>query len=294
MVPFIENNGKAYFEVSGNTDSTGSREVNLRLSAARARAVVDYLVKQWEFPRERFKIVGNGPDRPLCNEVNAAIEGPVARRLPGDEPDDTGSRFRRPLDLRRPCASSGTPTRRRTRSSGACSASARCSPCCCCGALSRLPGWSARPSCRHRGMCVGVRLPGLARRAEHVADGHAVVGRPAARRRPAGHLIGIPIGIVMGAAPQVNAALSPLVDPFRSAPVVALLPILVMWMGIGESMKIAFLFIGAVVYLIPMVRDAIQAVPQSYWIGARDLGATPWECIRSAVYRWPCRASPTR
>lgn len=96
-------------------------------------------------------------------------------------------------------------------------------------------------------------------------------------------LIGIPIGIVMGAAPQVNAALSPLVDPFRSAPVVALLPILVMWMGIGESMKIAFLFIGAVVYLIPMVRDAIQAVPQSYWIGARDLGATPWECIHGAV-----------
>ncbi|HMV05711.1 MAG TPA: ABC transporter permease [Accumulibacter sp.] len=96
-------------------------------------------------------------------------------------------------------------------------------------------------------------------------------------------MIGIPIGIVMGAAPQVNAALSPLVDPFRSAPVVALLPILVMWMGIGEAMKIAFLFIGAVVYLIPMVRDAIQAVPQSYWIGARDLGATPWECIQRAV-----------
>ena len=75
MVPFIENNGKAYFEVSGNTDSTGSRDTNQRLSAARARAVVDYLVKQWEFPRERFKIVGYGPDRPLCNEVNAAIEG---------------------------------------------------------------------------------------------------------------------------------------------------------------------------------------------------------------------------
>ena len=75
MVPFIENNGKAYFEVSGNSDSTGAREVNQRLSAARAKAVVDYLVKQWEFPRERFKIVGNGPDRPLCNEANAASEG---------------------------------------------------------------------------------------------------------------------------------------------------------------------------------------------------------------------------
>lgn len=96
-------------------------------------------------------------------------------------------------------------------------------------------------------------------------------------------LIGVPLGILMGAAPKVNAVLSPLVDPFRSAPVVALLPILVMWMGIGESMKVAFLFLGAVVYLVPMVRDAIQAVPQSYWIGARDLGASPWECIRHAV-----------
>jgi len=95
--------------------------------------------------------------------------------------------------------------------------------------------------------------------------------------------IGIPLGIAMGAAPKVNAVLSPLIDPFRSAPVVALLPILVMWLGIGEEMKVAFLFCGAVVYLIPMVRDAIQAVPQSYWIGARDVGATPWECITQSV-----------
>lgn len=95
--------------------------------------------------------------------------------------------------------------------------------------------------------------------------------------------VGLPVGILMGASPRINAALSPLIDPFRSAPVVALLPILVMWLGIGEWMKIVFLFIGAVVYLIPMVRDAILAVPQAYWISARDIGATPWECIREAV-----------
>ncbi len=95
--------------------------------------------------------------------------------------------------------------------------------------------------------------------------------------------IGIPIGVLMGASQRVNAALSPLVDPFRSAPVVALLPIMVMWFGIGEWMKILFLCLGAVVYLIPMVRDAVQAVPQAYWIGARDLGATPWEAVRHSV-----------
>lgn len=75
MVPFIENNGSAYFEISGNTDSTGSAAVNDRLSEARARAVVDYLVQQWEFPRERFKIVGNGSSRPLCNEGAPEAEG---------------------------------------------------------------------------------------------------------------------------------------------------------------------------------------------------------------------------
>jgi ABC-type nitrate/sulfonate/bicarbonate transport system permease component len=94
---------------------------------------------------------------------------------------------------------------------------------------------------------------------------------------------GVPIGICMGASPRINAFLSPLVDPFRSAPVVALLPILVMWLGIGESMKVAFLYTGAVVFLIPMVRDAILAVPSAYWIAARDLGATPWESVWHAV-----------
>ncbi len=75
MVPFIENNGSAYFEISGNTDSTGNLAVNNRLSQARAEAVVDYLSKQWEFPRERFKIIGNGPNKPLCDENNPGAEG---------------------------------------------------------------------------------------------------------------------------------------------------------------------------------------------------------------------------
>jgi outer membrane protein OmpA-like peptidoglycan-associated protein/ABC-type amino acid transport substrate-binding protein len=75
MVPFIENNGSAYFEVSGNSDSTGARATNMRLSQQRAQQVVDYLVSQWEFDRARFQVVGNGPDQPLCNESNPGAEG---------------------------------------------------------------------------------------------------------------------------------------------------------------------------------------------------------------------------
>jgi ABC-type nitrate/sulfonate/bicarbonate transport system permease component len=96
-------------------------------------------------------------------------------------------------------------------------------------------------------------------------------------------LIGIPLGVLMGASPKLNAVFSPLIDPFRSAPVAALLPIMVMWFGIGELMKIAFLFVGSIVYLTPLVRDAIRSVPEGYMISAKDIGATQWECITKVL-----------
>lgn len=94
---------------------------------------------------------------------------------------------------------------------------------------------------------------------------------------------GVPIGIAMGASKKVNAFLSPLVDPFRSAPIVAFIPIFVMWLGIDEVMRIAFLWLGAVVYLIPMVRDAVVAVDEKYFKLAKDRGATDFEALFLAV-----------
>ncbi|MCW5256084.1 flagellar motor protein MotB [Verminephrobacter aporrectodeae subsp. tuberculatae] len=75
MVPFIENNGSAYFELSGNSDSVGSDAANLVLSNQRAKAVAEYLEKQWEIPRARLKVVGYGSSRPLCDEGNPAGAG---------------------------------------------------------------------------------------------------------------------------------------------------------------------------------------------------------------------------
>lgn len=75
MVPLIESNGSAYFELSGNTDSVGSESANQALSQARAKAVRDYLVRQWEFSVERFRVVGNGSSKPICNESNPGADG---------------------------------------------------------------------------------------------------------------------------------------------------------------------------------------------------------------------------
>jgi len=60
-------------DIEGNTDSTGSREINMELSKQRADAVKDYLAKKRGFPSSRMRTVGNGPDKPI--ETNASPEG---------------------------------------------------------------------------------------------------------------------------------------------------------------------------------------------------------------------------
>ncbi len=51
--------------IEGNTDSSGSRAINMDLSRKRAQSVADYLVSTYKMDRNRFVIVGNGPDKPV-------------------------------------------------------------------------------------------------------------------------------------------------------------------------------------------------------------------------------------
>ena len=61
--------GSAYLRVSGNTDNVGSRDANVRLSQARAEAVARYLTSRG-FDRNKFDVVGNGPDKPVASNDN--------------------------------------------------------------------------------------------------------------------------------------------------------------------------------------------------------------------------------
>ncbi len=63
--------GSAYLRVSGNTDNVGARDANVRLSRARADAVAQYLMTKG-FERNKFDVVGNGPDKPVTgNDTDA-------------------------------------------------------------------------------------------------------------------------------------------------------------------------------------------------------------------------------
>jgi NitT/TauT family transport system substrate-binding protein len=69
--------GSAYMRVAGNTDSVGSRDANVRLSRARADAVAAFLTSQG-FDRNKFQVVGNGPDKPVA--TNDTDEGRAKNR----------------------------------------------------------------------------------------------------------------------------------------------------------------------------------------------------------------------
>lgn len=61
----------SYIRIEGNTDSTGSAATNRALSRQRAAAVADYLASEHGLDRTRFVVRGNGPDKPVCDELSA-------------------------------------------------------------------------------------------------------------------------------------------------------------------------------------------------------------------------------
>lgn len=57
----------ARIRIEGNTDNVGNRASNVTLSQKRAEAVRDYLVNEHGMPRNRFIVIGNGPDNPVAD-----------------------------------------------------------------------------------------------------------------------------------------------------------------------------------------------------------------------------------
>jgi len=95
--------------------------------------------------------------------------------------------------------------------------------------------------------------------------------------------VALPLGILMGAFEPVNRFFEPIVAPLRYMPISAFIPLLILWFGIYEKQKIAFLFLGVFVYLLPVVVTAIRTVPEEYVQTALTLGASRGQVIRTVL-----------
>jgi NitT/TauT family transport system permease protein len=95
--------------------------------------------------------------------------------------------------------------------------------------------------------------------------------------------LALPLGVLMGAFEPVNVFFEPIVAPLRYMPISAFIPLLILWFGIYEKEKIAFLFLGVFVYLLPVVVTAIRSVPEELVQTSLTLGASRWQVIRTVL-----------
>lgn len=94
----------------------------------------------------------------------------------------------------------------------------------------------------------------------------------------------IPVGFVMGLIPMFRGLFSKQVDALRYLPLTALVGMFMTWFGINDSMKIAFLAFGIIVYLLPVVVQRIFEVKDVYLKTVFTLGATDWQTIKSVYF----------
>lgn len=74
--------------------------------------------------------------------------------------------------------------------------------------------------------------------------------------------ISVPIGIAMGAFASIRALCEPIIGVVRYMPAPAFIPLLVIYLGLGEAPKIALIFLGTVFFNILMIMDAVKFVPK--------------------------------
>jgi NitT/TauT family transport system permease protein len=95
--------------------------------------------------------------------------------------------------------------------------------------------------------------------------------------------VALPLGVLMGSFEPINRFFEPVVAPLRYMPISAFLSLLILWFGIYEKEKIAFLFLGVFAFLLQVVITAVRAVPEELVQTSLTLGASRWQVIRTVL-----------
>jgi NitT/TauT family transport system permease protein len=96
-------------------------------------------------------------------------------------------------------------------------------------------------------------------------------------------ILAIPLGILMSSFKVIEALAEPHIDFIRYLPVPALVPLTILWIGIGEGSKILLLFIGTFFQLVLLVMDDANNVHEEYFELAYTLGADTKDVIRRVL-----------
>lgn len=90
-------------------------------------------------------------------------------------------------------------------------------------------------------------------------------------------ILALPLALYMSDKKWVNDLLNPYIDFIRYLPVPVLIPLTIMFFGIGEEAKLFLLFVGTFFQLILLILDNLKNIPKEYSETAYTLGLKKWQ-----------------
>ena len=97
-------------------------------------------------------------------------------------------------------------------------------------------------------------------------------------------VVAIPFGIVTGLYKRASYLFDPFVNAMNATPRVALLPLVIIWLGIGILSKVGIIFLGAVFPMLINARDGVKTTPLNLINAARSFGASEWQVFKSVIF----------
>ena len=103
--------------------------------------------------------------------------------------------------------------------------------------------------------------------------------------------LSIPLGLLMGRSRAVASFFNPLLMVIYPVPKAALMPIIMLWLGVGDIAKTLVIFLGVSLPVIYHSFEGAKAVEEKMlWSGAAMGLSAPQRMIRIVLPR-PCRKS---
>src|SRR3972149_12242986 len=96
-------------------------------------------------------------------------------------------------------------------------------------------------------------------------------------------IFAIPFGIACGWYRRMAYIFDPFINAMNATPRVALLPLVIIWLGIGVLSKIGIIFLGAVFPILINTRDGVKTTPHTLLNAAKSFGASEWQIFKSVV-----------
>ena len=97
-------------------------------------------------------------------------------------------------------------------------------------------------------------------------------------------VLGLPLGMLLGSAPRLAAAINPLIQMLRPISPLAWMPLAVIWFGISNVAPIFLIFLASFFPVVVAATNAVRNVPPMYLQAARNFGLTETQILRRVIF----------